>query len=119
MDTKELAWEIESNLDYEYGGHSLYYGSYNPWQWQKNKAHISLIWTQIGHGEENDGNPAVDIEVNKTYIKVKAEKEHKLLLKNYDLNKKTSLKKLKKDIDSILENYYSQWIEQPRFVRKK
>lgn len=94
-----------------YGGHEVYSGTYKTLNgWRK--------WTQLGDDGENNGEPAADISVEKGIIKIhtgdpKLDKSWKVPTHVVDM------KKIAEEVDEILDKYYSQWIEQPRFVQKR
>ena len=96
----------------EYGGHEIYTGSYST-------ASGHRMWTQVDD-EENHGQPAVDIEVvwDDDRIYLYTEEDNKPS-KTWELPEYVyELDKIAKEIDKELEKYYSQFEEQPRFVRK-
>lgn len=76
-----------------------------------------VIWTQIGDDGESTCNPAVDIHVYENKIKINSGEEK--FDKEFPFPKdKKEFNKIEKEINEVLTEYYGQWTEQPRFVRK-
>ena len=83
------------------------------------KAGVAVKWTQLGDGEENNGQPAADFVIRGNRICLETGDEK--FDKSWEIP--TYIKDLellvKEEIDPALNDYYNQWEEQPRFIKKE
>jgi len=94
-----------------YGGHQVYYGRYNYDDYTE-------IWTQIGSDEESPSDPAANIRFYVDRVVVIEDTETEIFYKDFDLTRKKGFGEMCNMISDILGCYYTQFIEQPRFIRK-
>ena len=73
------------------------------------------IWTQIG-SEENSGQPAADIIITKKEITLFTDEIQ--TNKTWKLSNYKESKEIIKEINKLLEKYYGQFKEQPRFIKR-
>ena len=114
MKTKKLSRSKVTNSilseDY-YGGHEIFTGAYNKGVDQ------TRIWTQIGDDGESNGGPALDIIVTDDTIRIDSGDPNftgswEIPVYMKDLNK------IVEEVTKVMNDFYSQWIEQPRFIKK-
>lgn len=107
------------------GGHELFSGTYLDTQHDKRKKEYGVlkcrIWTQIGDDKESTDNPALDIVVYEDHVKIDAGDLRFCISLNYldfDLTRKAGFTKLMERLNEVVEAYYGQWIEQPRYIKE-
>jgi len=95
--------------DYDFDIHSGSYMSYNG---------PKIIWIQAGDDCEgnSNGNPAANIELTSSKIKLSTDDGFK---RTWDVPVyKFELKNIEKEIDEELEKYFSQYKRQSMFIKK-
>ena len=108
MSAERLAGQIVARIEGYVEDHTVYAGRYN-----------ADIRTQIGHDQENDGNPAIDIHVKNDSLNILDGLNTKTLkFEDYDLTRRAGFDILMEDVNKELCKYYSQWKEQPRYIKK-
>ncbi len=110
----ELCVSIGGLLDISETEHELYVAVVR---------HADGIWTQIGDDGENSTSPCINLQVTETEVQTRPAPEESRFqktwrLKDYDLTSRNGFAQLMADINALLVKYYSQWVEQPRFVKK-
>lgn len=125
MPLQRLANEIKNHLNHMPGGHELFSGTYLDTQHDKRKKEYGVlkcrIWTQIGDDKESTDNPALDIVVYEDHVKIDAGDLRFCISLNYldfDLTRKAGFTKLMERLNEVVEAYYGQWIEQPRYIKE-
>jgi len=108
MNHKQMASSFVVDM---YGGHQVYCGRYNYDDYTE-------IWTQIGSDEESPSDPAANIRFYHDRVVVIEDEEHEIMYGDFNLTSKKGFDKMCDVANNILDNYYGQFIEQPRFIRK-
>lgn len=114
MAKKRKEFDFDPHFDYECAGECVYTGSYEVSVPQKGK----VYWTQAGDECEDNvhGNPAADVRIYKDFVE---------FVEDDGIKKKWMMEecikdpdKVNKEIGDCLNNYYSQFVRQPMFIRK-